>query len=94
VHRLLKGADLAGFNLPFDLTVLSAEFARARHGFHLTGPGPVVLAVHLEVQRPDAQRPAGVLGQAERQPAEPMSAMAFLDVQLVHEGVPPLNSRL
>lgn len=37
VHRLLKGADLAGFNLPFDLTVLSAEFARARHGFRLTG---------------------------------------------------------
>jgi DNA polymerase-3 subunit epsilon len=37
VHRFFRGADLAGFNLPFDLTVLSAEFARARHGFRLTG---------------------------------------------------------
>lgn len=35
--RFLKGADLAGFNLRFDLTVLSAEFARARHSFRLTG---------------------------------------------------------
>src|SRR4051812_41145779 len=37
LHRLLNGTDLAGFNLLFDLTVLSTEFARARHGFRLTG---------------------------------------------------------
>lgn len=37
VHRFLKGADLAGFHLAFDLAMLSAEFARARHAFRLTG---------------------------------------------------------
>ena len=36
-HRFLKGADLAGFHLSFDLAVLSAEFARAHHAFRLTG---------------------------------------------------------
>jgi len=37
VHRFLKGADLAGFHLTFDLAMLSAEFARAHHAFRLTG---------------------------------------------------------
>jgi DNA polymerase-3 subunit epsilon len=37
VHRALKGADIAGYNLPFDLGVLAHEFARARHPFRLAG---------------------------------------------------------
>src|SRR5262245_10801411 len=70
---------------------LTAISAPPRAQAAMSGAGPVVPAVHFQVQRPDTYRPAGVLGQAEGQPASPAAAVGFLDIQLVHEGVPPVE---
>jgi hypothetical protein len=52
---------------------------------------PVVFAVHLKVQHPNAQRLAGVRGRAQHQSANPAATIAFLDVEFVHEGVTPVE---
>lgn len=52
LSAFLAGADFAGFNLPFDLAVLTAEFARAGVPFELIGRACVDALTLFRRQKP------------------------------------------
>lgn len=89
-HRFLKGVDLAGFHLAFDLAVLSAEFARARHTFRLTGRALLDAQTIYRRKEPRDLRAAvhQFLGRehtnAHSARADVRAAIEVLDAQLGH----------
>jgi DNA polymerase-3 subunit epsilon len=84
----LDGADLVGFNLPFDLLVLAAELARAGLAFDLAGRAVLdALAVYRRKEARDlAAAVRFYLGRehpgAHRAAADAAAALEVLDAQL------------
>lgn len=88
VLDFLAAADLAGYNLAFDLRVLSAEFARSGLAFDLTGRAAVdpMRVFHRREPRDLAAAVAFYLGRphpaAHSALADAAAAAAVLDAQL------------
>ncbi len=84
----LAGADLAGFNLPFDLAVLAAEFARAGVPFPLAGRACVDALALFRRQHPHTLAGAAAEYLGEAHPGghsargDVAATVAVLDAQL------------